>query len=315
MNFDTPHRTVPRDRWKRPLITPVAGGDPVAYTRATTLAGTLDDTYNLTRWKQRMTAIGIADRPDLALAIAAHREEKRRLDALVDDAMEAAGASAKATIGTAVHQLCQQSDEGTLYSDRIPVAYRPDVEAYRRATEGLEHLLIEELVVCDELAVAGTPDRVVRWRGHNYIADIKTGSLDHALGAIEIQLAIYAHSVRYDVATGIREPIPDLEADRAMVIHLPAGRGECELYWVDIAAGWAGAQLAVQARRWRSRKRRLEQLQLHPLPLGWRERIACADSVGELEEIWADAFAVGEWTPELTTAAAKRKAWFSTGLT
>ena len=53
---------VPRERrTKRPLIRPVGGGEKlVPYTRASTLAKALDDTYNLEQWKTRTAVLGVA---------------------------------------------------------------------------------------------------------------------------------------------------------------------------------------------------------------------------------------------------------------
>ena len=51
---------IPRDRWGRPLITPVGGGKPEPYTRVSTLAKTLDDKTALSKWMCRQTAIGLA---------------------------------------------------------------------------------------------------------------------------------------------------------------------------------------------------------------------------------------------------------------
>ena len=48
-----------RDRYGRYLI----AGKP--YTRATTIADTLDDRYNLEKWGNRMVAKGLANRADL----------------------------------------------------------------------------------------------------------------------------------------------------------------------------------------------------------------------------------------------------------
>jgi hypothetical protein len=40
--------------------------------------------------------------------------------------------------------------------------------------------------------------------------------------------------------------------DWGIIVHLPAGTGECDLYWVDLNIGWALAQLALQIRKARS---------------------------------------------------------------
>ena len=82
---------VPRDRWGRPLITPTDGGKPEPYVRVSTLAKTLDSKDGLMTWKQRMTAIGIGKRPDLAeRAAITDPTDKKSLKEIVDAAMQAA---------------------------------------------------------------------------------------------------------------------------------------------------------------------------------------------------------------------------------
>ena len=61
--------TTRRDRYGRYLVLPPDGTKPVGYTRATTIAKTLDDTSSLMAWGERMTAIGLARRPDLLAQI------------------------------------------------------------------------------------------------------------------------------------------------------------------------------------------------------------------------------------------------------
>ena len=61
---------IPRDRWKRPLVTPADGGDAVPYTRVSTFASTLEDAGGLTTWKARLAARGMACFPDLAAMVA-----------------------------------------------------------------------------------------------------------------------------------------------------------------------------------------------------------------------------------------------------
>lgn len=313
---DTPG-TVERDHYGRPRILPLGGGKPKAYTRCTTYIKALEDTYHLERWKLRHVALGLVDRPDLRLSVAANRADKAALDGVCRDAMDAAGASAAATTGTALHRLAELSDRGELYSDDIPAEHRPDIEAYRRATTGLHHHLIESLMVCDDLGVAGTPDRITGHRGDRFVFDIKTGRLDFGLGTIAMQLAVYAHSAVYSPTTGDRYPIPGLRTDKAIVCHLPAGAGTCDLYWVDIAAGWEGVQLATEVRAWRRRKHRLDVLESHPVPAApsWADRIAAAETTDALTQVWQDADAAGEWTPHLTALAVTRKTAITGGTT
>lgn len=252
MSITAPDPEIPRDRYGRPLVQPKGGGRPVAYTRCTTFVSCLEDTFNLGRWMQRMVALGLADRPDLLLAVGAHRDDKNRLDALCEDAREYAKATAAATTGTALHALCEKLDRGQDVGV-VPEAYLADLAAYQAATEALEAVHIEQFCVLDSLKIGGTPDRVVKYQGKRYIADIKTGSIEYGIGKIAQQLAVYARSNTYDHATGARGD-HGAEFDRGIIIHLPAGEGTCTLYWVDLLEGWEGVKLARAVRDWRTHR-------------------------------------------------------------
>jgi PD-(D/E)XK nuclease superfamily len=243
---------IPRDSYGRPLVTPPGGGRPVAYTRCTTYVGVLEDTYNLSRWQQRMVALGLAGRPDLLLAVTAHGDDRDELNRICADAQEAAAAHAAATTGTALHALTERIDRGQSVGV-IPDAYRADLAAYKKTTAELTPVHIEAFTVLDELRVGGTPDRIVEYDGHRYIADVKTGSIEYGMGKIAMQLAVYSRSVLYDHTTGDRTPL-DVDLSNAIVVHLPAGEGQCQLHWINIAAGWEAVQLATQVRAWRSRR-------------------------------------------------------------
>lgn len=293
---------IPRDRWGRPLIKPPGGGRSVAYTRCTTFVGCLEDTYNLSKWQQRMVALGLARRPDLLLAVSAHHDDKDRLNALCQEATEAAAASSAATTGTALHRLAERLDQGETVD--IPTAAKADLDAYRAATAGMQWLHVERMTVNDTLKVAGTPDRIglTPTGGLPVIADLKTGSIDYGIGKIAMQLALYAHSDLYDHDTGTREHV-DVDQQRALVIHLPAGAGRCELVWVDIAAGWEAVQLAKQVREWRNRKNLTTPYDAgDALPA----LIAACSSVDELTALWRAH--VTSWTDTHSRLAAARKA-------
>ena len=69
---EPPHerdRHPPRPLGPPPIIPP-DGGEPVAYTRVSTLAKALDDLNNLMAWKARKTAEGLVRRPDLLTRVA-----------------------------------------------------------------------------------------------------------------------------------------------------------------------------------------------------------------------------------------------------
>jgi hypothetical protein len=243
---------IERDRYGRPLIIPKTGGKPVAYTRATTIANSLDDPAALTAWKMRMAAIGLTVRSDLLLAISAAQEDKMAINRYIEDAMEVAGASRAATIGTALHSFAEKIDLGQDFGP-IPDEWAADLVAYQKATEQLNKIFVEQFCVLDKFKIAGTPDRVVEYKGERFIADIKTGRIDHP-NNIAIQLAIYANGSPYDIATGRRGSWGDVNKDKAIIIHLPAGTGLCKLVWVDIAEGWKGVQFAMKVRQWRDKK-------------------------------------------------------------
>lgn len=259
-----PVAAVPRDRWGRPMIIPVGGGKPVAYTRASSLGKALTDSSTLTRWKQRQTALGLAKRADLLTAVAAAHDDKSALDTLCEDAMQAVGSNAAATMGTALHSLTELVDTGGTLPEHTPPAARARIGNYLATMRGAR-LVTEEaelFVVCDELNVAGTFDRLYRTpAGPTLIGDLKTGGLVDDKGRMyqsnsleyAVQLAIYAHGQRYDPATGERTPLhPDLDDTRGIVVHLPATGERCTLFELDLATGWALARLArevLDARR------------------------------------------------------------------
>jgi len=240
------------DRYGRPLIVPPSGGKAVAYTRATTIANSLDDASALVAWKMRMAAIGLTTRPDILLSISAAQEDKMAVNSLIEDAMQVAGANKAANIGTAIHSFAERLDLGQDLGV-IPPEYLPDIKAYEQTTKILNNKFIEQFSVLDKYKIAGTPDRVVEYNGELFIADIKTGRIDHP-NNISIQLAIYANGLPYDAATATRGSWGEVNKEKAIIIHLPAGTGSCKLMWIDIKEGFKGLQFAMKARKWRDQK-------------------------------------------------------------
>lgn len=249
--------TVQRDQYGRYLIPDPNTGKSRAWTRATTVASTLSDKFALQAWAQRMTARGLVLRPDLfALAAACDPDDKKKLGAIVDDAKEAAAASSGANLGTALHSFTEQLDLG--HEVNAPAPWDADLAAYtnalNRAGIRIDVAYVENIVTLPEVGVAGTFDRLVDIDRVLTVADLKTGSfLDW--NEISIQLALYAHAATiYDPATNTHTPMPVVDQERALVIHLPAGKATCELWFVDIRQGWEAAQEALRVREWRTRK-------------------------------------------------------------
>ena len=255
---------IPRDRWGRPLIIPPNGGEPIGYTRVSTLAKALDDLNNLMAWKARKTAEGLVRRPDLLTLVSGAIANgdpdtdwptKKALNAAVEQAMEAAGASKGASAGTGFHSLTEAIDRGNepLF---VPPADQPRLEAYRAATAGIKWLDIECFVVNDTVRSAGTFDRLGRLPdGRVVVADLKSGKseADYPFSTT-VQIATYANGLRYDPETGDRSPLhDDLDTSTGVLIHLPPSGG-CKLYTLNLTLGWQAAQLAAQVRDVRSWK-------------------------------------------------------------
>jgi hypothetical protein len=90
----------------------------------------------------------------------------------------------------------------------------------------------------------------------NIITDLKTGSVEYGGLKMAMQLAIYAHSKLYDKETGALTPLENINLKWGIIMHLPAGEGECTLYWADLTLGWKAVDLAAQVRAIRSEGRK-----------------------------------------------------------
>lgn len=257
------HELPCRDRRGRPRIVlperkPRGGLIVRSYTRTSGYGKVLDDLNGLMGWKCRMTALGLLEEPGLLEEIRKHKDDELfvnspKFKALVERALEAGGANVKSNRGTQVHKLTEFIDQGLSVEGAPPDQLR-DLDAYLLETmwHGLTDLAIESFVVCDELKVAGTFDRLVEYKGKRYIADLKTSSSVNYPHSWAVQLAVYSRSQLYDFETHERTPL-DVEQDRAILIHLPAGQARCDLYFIDINKGWqAATELVPAVKAWRN---------------------------------------------------------------
>lgn len=300
---------IKRDQWGRYLLPNPETGEPIGsqpgWTRATTVAESISDTFALNKWRARMVAKGVASTPRLhALAAATPLEDKDTLNKLADDALEAAGGRDRATLGTALHSFKQRIDQGEPL-DIVPLQWREDIAAYRAklAEDQLEILpqYVERVGVNIKHHIAGTFDNLVRPLDAVKLtmADLKTGAeLDYAEMSIEIQLAIYAgFDYLYDVNTGEYEKMPEVDQDTGLVFHLPVGEHKCQIRTVNLATGRANLELAMAVRQARKARNRFGYYS-PPANLATIERqLLAAPTRQHLADIyarWVDAF-----TPEL----------------
>lgn len=311
------HVEPPRDRYGRYLIPDPETGKPVPYTRATTFAKAVSDTFGLHKWMLRMGGIGLAQRQDLLLGVAAaDPTDSKTLDRLMAEAKDHAGAASGANIGTALHSFTEAVDRGQ--TPDIPPPWDADVAAYVAAVAdaGLTIVpeLIEQVCVVPDLQVAGTFDRIVRTSdGRLVIADLKTGKdVSYAMGEISVQLALYAAATHiFHPDTGELEAMPDVDQAEALVFWAPAGQGRCEVLSVDIAAGRDMFKTITTVRDWRKRRdlsspyspRQQAAPPLQPSPtdqLAWVER--ALHQLSEWEQLPAMAQAWPHGVPTLRQA-------------
>ncbi|MEM7342461.1 MAG: hypothetical protein AAF467_27735 [Actinomycetota bacterium] len=293
------------DRWGRYLL-PDPDGKQRAYTRATTVAKTLDDTYNLERWKMRQVAYGIGKRADLYAAAASHHPDTDRgkFDKLCESALEVAGSSAGATMGDALHKMTERLDRGDIQLADVPEQMRDLCAAYqRRLTKAgitIDPTGVERLILHDDWQIAGTADRLplILRDGTRVLGDLKTGKdLSFSWLSIAQQLAIYAtHTATYDGTT--RGPRVKVDTDRALVIHLPSRGpevGTCRLHWIDIAEGYDAVLTSMETReRRKSAKALATPFDPNDVPakfdpveqrLWLKGRVAAVASAGALDEL------------------------------
>lgn len=251
----------PRDRYGRYQIPDPTTGKNRAWTRATTIAKTLEDGTNLSAWKCARTAVGVATRPSIQAGIVAAQDDKHQIRQLVDQAMEAAGANEKRELGTNLHRILELVDTGRMAVDEVPDPWAKDVRAYRSrlAEMGLTVRpdLCEVILLHRPLEIAGTCDRIYQdHEGQLVVADIKTGGYIGWL-SFAMQFAIYATATHtYNPADNTVTPTPDIRQDHTLMVHIPAGSGLCNIEPLSVEVGYDAVLMALEVRRTRALDRR-----------------------------------------------------------
>jgi hypothetical protein len=285
--FGTAHERgdddVPRDRWGRYLLPHPETGKKTAWTRSTTFAKSISDTFALSQWSQRMVAKGLTTRRDL-LAMATTldvKADKDKLNQICEDAKAAAGNKVAANLGTALHSFSEAVDRGDMAVADVPEPHRDDIAAYaatmRNAGLTVVPDMIERQTVLPAFEVGGTFDRILsldgaeRWflealdadvlPGHSHhgtevIGDVKSGQdLQYGWNEIAIQLLIYALGARtagvWNRATQSWEPPRPVRVDFAIVMHVPVDQKTATLYKLDLTDAMDALDLCRSVRRWR----------------------------------------------------------------
>lgn len=330
--FDSPHERgegdLQFDRWGRYKFPHPETGNTHAFTRATTFAKSISDTFALSQWSQRMVIKGLTVRPDL-LAMAHSldvKADKDKLNGIAEDAKSAAGNKVAANLGTALHSFSENVDRG-MPVEEVPAPHRDDIAAYAKAMSdaGLSVApgMIERQTCLPAFEVAGTLDRVLdltniapwfraKLAEAGYatygddeplvIGDVKSGQdLQYGWNEIAIQLAIYAMGVRaigvYDKATKSWEPPRPVRLDFAIVMHMPVGQKTCTLWALDLSEAMKAMELCRSVRQWRKLRNLavpLERVVVHetetPPPVVTQEPLS-----------WLERFQVAGSRGELST--------------
>jgi hypothetical protein len=252
---DLSHDDFKRDRWGRPLIEPKDGGKALPYTRSSSAAKTIEDTFNLELWMRRNIVYGMAHDTSLiarTLAIPGgpsdwDQKQKKAINDICEAAAQVAQASKAADIGTALHAMVEQVNLGHTVDAGI---YAADLDAYRWAISQMGWQIhpdhVECRMVCDSLQMAGTCDMLVQNDdGEYFVADLKTSaSVDYGGLGWAAQLAAYAHSDIYSPLLQCRLETPVINQQVGYIVHLPAGQGVCTIHQVDLVKGYEAAALA-----------------------------------------------------------------------
>ena len=327
----------PRDRTGRPLLIPrgveIADENRKPYTRASGLGDILEEFSFLWKWKMRGLAKGLADSMDLIRLVAAetytcgfaedeqaNREAGRRIDAVIERAMDRAGVDAKADYGTAIHARTEPDNEGVDPDEKQAADVASTWQLW--ADLGVVHLGTEVFTANDETMSAGTFDHLDYVPGLGIcVTDKKTSS--KAKSTYDIQLASYANSDVYDKRTDERLTLEEYVAslgwdpgliNRNVGIIWWVKNGKTEARELDLVAGYHAARTAAWIRDQRrtmgvaknvtSKLRKITDQQRANLSAA----IEASEGVDRLMQLWNDPRSQAIWTDEHTAAAVARKA-------
>lgn len=300
-----------------------------AFTRATTGAKVLDDTYNLSAWDVRQVVTGIHSKPELLdqfPEFGDYQEQRAALEAIAEDARIAAGSKESSEHGTALHAWLEFIDGGHGTLEDVPAVFRPKVEKYLETVREWGLIvpdgMIERIVWHEATGFVGTFDRIYHLTdGTPVIGDVKTSKdLKYSYLSISVQLATYADAsamLSPDGKTWLE--MPDVDKKRAVVLWVPSNSVHAELVPINLEIGRAALELAEQVRAARSSgTTKLIRLPLESIPRPgeehgpvdpdipeWLEgqvaQAPDAEALAALYEEWVDY-----WSEDLTAAGQAR---------
>jgi hypothetical protein len=229
----------------------------------TAVAKIVPDSYTLQQWDLRQVAIGMTLDRKLAERVAVDPTNRESVTRVCEDAKEIAKANDAARRGTQRHRASELFD---LSEPLITDQQRADAAAWQRTIDsyGIQILpeYVEGFALWPDHFVAGRFDRIARYQGRTVILDLKSGenAVRYPQGTA-VQLALYANAPMISAAvktngdkstvTRWRQPPEDLDLKTGYVILLGDDMEVGELWEIDIAHGWVGAQHGLSIVDWR----------------------------------------------------------------
>lgn len=252
---------IPRDGYGRYILPKISDGTEGHWSRASTVAKTLEDTHGLTKWRVRMALQGLAVRPDLAALVATANGDKRIVGEVAEKAHVVAAGDAAANNGTAMHAAIVNALK-LPHDQPYEGPFAREVAAVRRllAECGVQIYpqWAERTVLSEAHEVAGTADHLATIGGTGpFIGlDVKTGrDLSYSWLAFAIQLAIYTSATHArNFTDGLWEQLPPIRQDFALILHITPGSDVAQLYVIDLRVGRQGLELAKAVREIRKVK-------------------------------------------------------------
>lgn len=301
-------------------------GELKSYSRATSLAKVLDDTFMLEQWRIRKTMIGLSRRmhlqADLDQAVDAINSgepeydanwERGTLNAIAEQAQSAAGTDRANEHGSAVHDWAAWVDAGLISVHQVPEMFRSAVVKHLELLATHQLIVIpeytERIVMSTQLNCVGTLDRIfeIGALGPMVLGDLKTsGKLDHSWLAFLVQLAFYQScDLMLSLDGSSWEPMPSLDPAVAFIIHLPSSDiAQADVVPINLTLGRQALALANSVKIMRTvakKEGRLPAIPVQHQQKRWfdaRLAVQTSTSQDELARVWSEYQEV--WTPDLT---------------
>lgn len=326
----------PRDDSGRPLLIPrglaVDDANRVAYSRASSLGDILEEFSFLWKWKMRGLAVGLSQSMDLIRLASseiytcgfaedeqANRESGRRVDQIIERAMDRAGVDMKADYGTAIHARTEPGndniDPDQKQADDVASCWDLWTEL------GVVNIGTEIFTANDSLTSAGTFDHLSFVPGYGIIVTDKKTSKS-AKGTYDIQLASYADGDVYNKDTDERMTLEEYVHSQGWppsLINRKVGliwwvkNGRTQARFLDLERGIEAARKAAWIRDERRKigvaKDVTKDIRaaVSTLRDSLLTNLQAAPTVDHITAVWNNPMARAIWTDQHTAAATARR--------